>query len=128
MSQSELNLALSVFQSMVILDDDSLIQVQDWNGKEITIRRKLVDEKMVVVSELFLIFSNTYIWASQVAQWVKNPPAMQEMQEMQARPLGREDCLDEGMGTHSSILAWRIPRTEEPDGLQSIGSQRVGHD
>ena len=68
MSQSELNLALSVFQSMVILDDDSLIQVQDWNGKEITIRRKLVDEKMVVVSELFLIFSNTYIWASQVAQ------------------------------------------------------------
>ena len=76
MSQSELNLVLSVFQSMVILDDDSLIQVQDWDGKEITIKRKLVDEKMVVVSELFLIFSNTYIWASQVAQWVKNPPAM----------------------------------------------------
>ena len=76
MSQSELNLVLSVFQSMVILDDDSLIQVQDWDGKEITIKRKLVDEKMVVVSELFLIFSNTYIWASQVAQWVMNPPAM----------------------------------------------------
>ena len=56
MSQSELNLVLSVFQSMVILDEGSLIQVQDWDGKEITIRRKLVDEKLVVVSELFLIF------------------------------------------------------------------------
>ena len=56
MSQSELNLVLSVFQSTVILDDDSLVQVQVWDGKEVTIRRKLVDEKMVVVSEVFLIF------------------------------------------------------------------------
>ena len=53
---------------------------------------------------------------------------MQEMKDMQVRSLGRENCLDEGMETHSSILAWRIPRTEEPDGLQSIESQRVGHD
>ena len=42
--------------------------------------------------------------------------------------LGREDPLEEGMATHSSILAWRIPWTEEPGGLQSMGSQRVGHD
>ena len=42
--------------------------------------------------------------------------------------LGQEDPLEEGMATHSSILAWRIPQTEEPGGLQSIGSQRVGHD
>ena len=42
--------------------------------------------------------------------------------------MGREDTLEEGMGTHSSILAWRIPWTEEPGGLQSIGSHRVGHD
>ena len=42
--------------------------------------------------------------------------------------LGWEDPLEEGMATHSSILAWRIPRTEEPGGLQSTGSQRVGHD
>ena len=42
--------------------------------------------------------------------------------------LGREDPLKEGMATHSSILAWRIPRTEEPCGLQSLGSQREGHD
>ena len=42
--------------------------------------------------------------------------------------LGWEDPLEEGMATHSSILAWRIPWTEDPGGLQSIGSQRVGHD
>ena len=46
-----------------------------------------------------------------MAQMVKNPPAMQEMQ---VRSLGREDPLEKGMATHSSILAWRIPRTEEP--------------
>ena len=63
--------------------------------------------------------------ASQVAQWVKNPPAMQELR---VRSLGREDPLEEGMATHSSILAWRIPWTEEPGGLQPIGSQRVRHD
>ena len=44
---------------------------------------------------------------------------------MWVRPLGREDPLEKGMTTHSSILAWRIPWTEEPDGLQSMGSQRV---
>ena len=53
---------------------------------------------------------------------------MQESQEMQVWFMGREDPLEEGMATHSSILAWRIPRTEEPGGLQSIGSQRAGHD
>ena len=58
---------------------------------------------------------------------IKNPPAMQETQEMQFLSLGGEDPLEEEMATHSSILAWRIPQTEEPGGLQSIGSQRVGH-
>jgi len=47
---------------------------------------------------------------------------------MRVRSLGREDPLEEGMATHSGILAWRIPWTEEPGGLWSIGSQRVGHD
>ena len=47
---------------------------------------------------------------------------------MQIHSLGREDPLEEEMATHSSILAWRIPRTEEPGGLQSMGLQRVGHD
>ena len=53
-----------------------------------------------------------------VAQWVKNPPAMQETWEMQVRSLGQEEPLEKAMATHSSILAWRIPWTEEPGGLQ----------
>ena len=56
-----------------------------------------------------------------MTQRVKNPPAMQETQEMPVRFLGREDSLEEEMGTHSRILAWEIPWTEEPGGLQSIG-------
>ena len=63
-----------------------------------------------------------------MARWVKNPPAMQETQEMQVQSLVREDPLEKGMATHSSVLAWEIPWTEEPDGLQSKGSQRVRHD
>ena len=54
---------------------------------------------------------------------VKNPPAMQEPQETQVRFLALEDPLEEGMATHSRILAWRIPWTEEPGGLQSVESQ-----
>ena len=53
---------------------------------------------------------------------------MQETQETQVQSLSREDRLVEGMATHSSILAWKIPRTEEPGGLQSTGSHRVGRD
>ena len=62
-----------------------------------------------------------------MAQWVKNSPAMQETQEMQVQSLVQEDSLEEGMATHSSILAWRIPWTEEFGGLQSKESQRAGH-
>ena len=66
--------------------------------------------------------------ASQVALVVKNPPTNAgDMEEMWVRSLGWED-LEAGMVTHSSILARRTPWTEEPGGLQSIGSQRVGHD
>ena len=64
-------------------------------------------------------------WTSLVAQLVKNPPAMQETY---IQSLGWEDPLEEDMATHSSILAWRIPWTEEPGGLQSMGLQRVRHD
>ena len=64
-------------------------------------------------------------WASLVAQIVKNPPAMQETW---VQSLGWEDLLEKRLATHSSILAWRIPWTEEPGGLQSMGLQRVGHD
>ena len=56
---------------------------------------------------------------------VKNLPAKQETW---VRSLGWEDILEKGKATHSSVLAWRIPWTKEPGGLQSMGSQRVGHD
>ena len=56
---------------------------------------------------------------------VKNPPAVKEVQ---VQSLGQEDPLEKGIPTHSSILAWRIAWTEEPGELQSVGSQRVGHD
>ena len=58
---------------------------------------------------------------------VKNPAANEETQETQVRSLGWEDPLEEKMAIHSNVLAWKIPRTEEPSGLQSMGSQRVGH-
>ena len=60
-----------------------------------------------------------------MAQTVKNLPAMQEAW---VQSLGQEDPLEKGRSTHSSILVWRIPWTEEPGGLQSMGSQRVRHD
>ena len=62
--------------------------------------------------------------ASLVVQTMRNLPAMQETW---VQSLGLEDPLEKGMATHSSILAWRIPGTEEPGGLQSMGLQRVGH-
>ena len=62
---------------------------------------------------------------SLVAQRVKNLPAMEEVW---VRSLGTEDPLEKEMATHSSILAWKIPWTEKPGGLWSLGSQRVDHD
>ena len=59
-----------------------------------------------------------------MAQTVKNLP---EMQETRVQSLGGEDPLENEVATHSSILSWRIPWTEEPGGLQSVGLQRVGH-
>ena len=64
-------------------------------------------------------------WASLVAQTVKRLPAMWETW---VRFLGQEDPLEKETAIHSSTLAWKIPWTEEPDRLQSMGSQRVGHD
>ena len=61
---------------------------------------------------------------SMVAQTVKCLPTMQETQ---VQSLGREDPLEKEMATHSSILAWKVPRTEEPGGLQFMWLQRVGH-
>ena len=76
----------------------------------------------------YILFYNKLDWASPEAQQVKNLPPMQETQEMWIQSLGWEDPLEEGMATYSSILAWKIPWTEEPGGLWSMKSQRVGHD
>ena len=62
-----------------------------------------------------------------MAQIGKNLPLMQEI-EPRVQSLGQEDALEKGMASHYSILAWKIPWTEEPGKLQSMGSQRVGHD
>ena len=63
-------------------------------------------------------------WTSLATQTVKNLP---EARETRVQSLGQEDSLEKGMATHSNILAWRIPWTEEPGRLLSMGSQRVGH-
>ena len=73
---------------------------------------------------LGMITSSIYL-ASQVAPVLKNLPAMQETR---IGSLGLEDPLEKEMATHSSILSWEIPCTEEPGGLQSMGLKRVGHD
>ena len=72
-----------------------------------------------IPTDISILISNV------VAQMVKNLPVIQETQ---VRSLGQEDPLEKEMATHSSILAWQMPWTEEPGGLQSTGSQRVGHD
>ena len=77
-------------------------------------------------SKAFFCFCTQARWHSLVAQMIKNLPAVQETW---VRSLGQEDPLEKGMGTsHSSILAWRIPWTEEPGRLQIMGLQRVVHD
>ena len=80
------------------------------------------EEKKIIIP------SHVMVGASLIALLVKNPPAMQETQEMQVQSLGREDPLEEGMATHFSILAWRMPWTEEPGRIQVIRLKSIGHD
>ena len=77
------------------------------------------------VAAVFSRDQDTSKGASLVAQMIKSLPAVQETRVLS---LGREDPLEKGMSIHSSTLAWRIPWTEEPGRLQSMGSQRIGHD
>ena len=81
-----------------------------------------VEREGVLVSKFIFIHLG---WRLVICQMVQNLPAIQETR---VRSLGWEGPLEEGMATHSSILVWRIPRTEEPGGLQSTGLQRVGQD
>ena len=79
----------------------------------------------IILIITILIFARNIARASLLAQRLKCLPAMRETW---VRSLGREDPLEKEMVTHSSILSWRIPWTDEPDRLQSMGSLRVGHD
>ena len=88
----------------------------------------MVTVDILVVSDLqgkAFSFLPLSLMNSLIAQLVKNLPAVQDTR---IRSLGREDRLEKEMATHSSILAWKISWTVDPGGLQSIGSQRVGHD
>ena len=78
-----------------------------------------------LISYLILKIFNNWYWASLVVQMVKRLPAVQEIW---VQSLGQEDPLEKEMTTHSSTLAWKIPWMEELGRLQSMGSQRVGHD
>ena len=81
--------------------------------------------KMDIPRLLIQAWFELYLESSLEARMVKRLPAMWETR---VRSLGWEDLLEKEMATHSSTLAWTIPRTEEPGRLQSMGSQRVGHD
>ena len=72
----------------------------------------------------FKLLAKDYMGTSLVAQVVKRLPTVQETQ---VQSLGWKDLLEKEMASHSSILAWEIPQTEKPGRLQSLGSQRVGH-
>ena len=79
----------------------------------------------IICKNLQVNFKQCPLWASQVAQWVKNLPAMQETLEIWVRFWGQEDPLEEGTATHSSILAWRFLWTEEPGKPQSTGCKEL---
>ena len=96
------------FQSQLFSQDNVLVQNEQTKSRSRCSLQSLVCE----------------YWASLVAQMAKNLPVMQETQ---AQSLGWEHPMEKGMATHTSILAWRFPWTEEPSGLQSMGLQRVGH-
>ena len=81
-------------------------------------------KKIFTLGSIYSQFGGLPRWLG----WVKNLPAVQEVQEMPAGSLGLKDRWEEGMTTHSSSLAWRIPGTEEPGRLQTVGLQRVLND
>ena len=99
-----------------------------WTGVGLKHKSK-TDREIVKTNQFFFCFLKmefgSVLRASLEAQMVKNLPTMQETQ---VQSLGQEDPLEKEMATHSSILAWRIPWTEEPGGLPSMASGAVGHD
>ena len=105
------------------LTSSSIEHVPDAYSGPSTLLRGVLAPKVHLVCVTIQICKNMYYRAPLVAQMVKNLPAMQETW---IRSLGQEDPLEKEMATHYSILAWEILWTEEPGGLQSMGSQRIG--
>ena len=104
-----------------------LIKVTNFQKEIYSLWNKLLSWQKFFFFFFLMTTVHTYplIWASLVAQMVKNLPAMQDAW---VQSLGQEDLLEKEMASHSRILTWRIPQTEEPGGLQSVGSQTVGHE
>ena len=106
--------------------------IQSVRNKEVRSRGPCVQMKEGLFPEKGEVgaccYGTLYHRASQVALLVKTRLPVQEARGTWVRSPGREDPLEEGMATHSSVLAWRIPGTGEPGGLPSMGSRRVGHD
>ena len=100
--------------------------------KEVRVGDIMVEWPSSIERQLFLLkfilgFYPQSLWGLPGSSAVKNPLAVQEIQETWVQSLGQEDPLEEEMANHSCIIAWKTPWTEEPCGLQSTGSQRVRH-
>ena len=106
------------FPPLFLLDYNSSSFVSDYTFSE---RLFLIAACPHTVTSLRTLYECMFVLNSQMVQRVKNLPATQETQKTRVQSLGREDPLEKGMATHASILAWRIPWTEEPGGLQSMG-------
>ena len=120
-SKGNINSDKSCSQFVLLMWCDKICPL--WSSLKLT--PQFIHEKNVRQIPVRGILKYTYLVASLVAQRLKRLPPMRETW---VRSLGREDPLEKEMATHSSILAWRILWTEKPGGLQSTGSQRVGHD
>ena len=119
-----LGILVALIQFMKLLDCLWVI-LRQWKNRFLNKRKLLVYLTLCSLLIVFLIRMLYVFMFALVAQRVKHLPAMQEIWVWS---LGQEDPLEKETATHSSILAWRIPWTEKPVRLQSMGSQRVGHD
>ena len=102
----------------------SLSPVNSWPSSRCSIDIILQEMPFLIIPNMSVPSSYTFLWSSLVAQMVKNVPTKRETW---VGSLGQKDPLEKGKATPSSILAWEMPWTEKPVGLQSMGSQRIRH-
>ena len=111
--------------SVLLLEWNSTIVAWEFASKVIFSLPRKIKKSFSRHFAFVIMESSAPYWASLVAHTIKHLPTMWKTR---VQSLGWEDCLEKEMATHSSILAWKIPWMEEPGRLQSMGSQRVGHD